>query len=259
MIKNTNSSISNILLATFFVATTSALVPVSIKADTILGIYLSASAWSPDFSGTISDAGAPINIEDELNITDDSSTSFSFALEHPIPMLPNIKIQRTGLDTTSSALLGADINFGGITFGSGTVVNSQIDLSHTDYIFYYEILDNWVSIDLGITLMNFDGSIHIQSIGESSSVDLDDYIPAGYAKVRFELPLTGMYAGGEGSLLSIGDNSISDYTVHVGWESDLGLGVEAGYHSFGADWEDLDNSNGDLTFDGYYASVIFHF
>ena len=237
----------------------SVVAPVSLKADTILGIYISASSWQPDFSGEIDNSGPVINLNDQLNITDDSSTLTSFALEHPVPWIPNVKVQRTELDTTSLSIIGSDINFGGVIFPSGSELNSQIDLSHTDYILYYEILDNWVSIDFGISLMNFDGNISLQSDGLASEVNLDDYVPAGYARASFELPLTGVFAGVEGSLLSVGDNSISDYKVFLGWESEFGLGAEVGYHSFSVDWEDFDSSNGDLTFDGYYVSVNYHF
>ncbi len=237
----------------------SVVAPVSLKADTILGVYLSASNWQPDFSGDIDNSGPIIDLNDQLNIIDDSSTLMSFALEHPVPWIPNVKIQRTDLDTTSVSSLDSDVVFGGVTFPSGSELNSQIDLSHTDYILYYEILDNWVSLDFGITVMSFDGNISLQSGGLVSEVDLDDYIPAGYAKASFELPLTGVFVGAEGSLLSVGDNSISDYKVFLGWESEFGLGAEAGYHSFAVEWEDFDSSNGDLTFDGYYVSVNYHF
>lgn len=237
----------------------SVIAPVSLKADTILGIYLSVGNWQPDFSGEIDNSGPVIDLNDQLNIADDSSTLTSFALEHPVPWIPNIKVQRTELDTTSSSILGSAVSFGGVTFPSGTELDSQIDLSHTDYILYYEILDNWVSIDFGLTLMNFDGNISLQSSGLVSNVNLDDYVPAGYFKASFELPLTGAFVGAEGSLLSVGDNSISDYKAFVGWESEFGLGAEFGYHRFSVDWEDFDNSNGDLTFDGYYVSVNYHF
>ncbi len=233
--------------------------PVSLKADTILGIYLSVSNWQPDFSGEIDNSGPIIDLNDQLNIIDDSSTILSFALEHPIPLVPNVKIQTTALDTRSVSTLDSDISFGGITFPSGSELNSQIDLSHTDYILYYEILDNWVSIDFGITVMNFDGNISLQSDGLVSVVNIDDYVPSGYAKASFELPLTGAFVGAEGSLLSVGDNSISDYKVFLGWESEFGLGAEVGYHSFAVEWEDFDSSDGDLAFDGYYASVNYHF
>jgi len=134
-----------------------------------------------------------------------------------------------------------------------------MDLSHTEYILYYELHDNWASLVLGITLMNFDGNINLQTSDLISTVDLDDYIPAGYARISFELPMTGMFTGAEGSLLSIDDNAISDYKIFVGWENNSGFGAEVGYHSFSVDWEDFNNSNGDLTFDGYYASINFRF
>jgi len=230
-----------------------------LKADKILGVYFSASNWQPDFSGDINNLGPAIDLKNELNITDDSSVLLSFSLEHPLPFLPNVKVQRTQLNTLSNSVLNSDINFGGITFPIGSQLSSQMDLSHTEYILYYELLDNWASLDLGITLMNFDGNINLQTSDLISTVDLDDYIPAGYARISFELPMTGMFTGAEGSLLSIDDNAISDYKIFVGWENNSGFGAEVGYHSFSVDWEDFNNSNGDLTFDGYYASINFRF
>jgi len=230
----------------------------SAQAD-ILGVYMTAGIWNPDISGYISDNGPNINIVNDLAFNDDSSKNFSFALEHPLFMLPNIKIKRTALDTNSATVIDSEINFGGITFPANSSLNSQIDLSHTDYIAYYEILDNWVSIDLGLTIMHFDGNININATNLSSNVNLDDYVPAFYGKVNVELPLTGLYVGTQGSLLSIGDSSISDYNIYIGWESDAIIGVEVGYQRFEADWEGFDNSDGNLSFDGYYASVTFHF
>jgi len=247
-------SVTNILAITVL----SVLPSQALQADT-LGIYVSASSWSPDISGYVSDDGPTINIEDELGFDDDKSNIFSVAFEHPIFMLPNFKYQRTALDVNSSTNLSSGINFGGVSFPANTPLDSIVDLSHTDYIMYYEVLDNWVSLDLGITVMNFDGNISISSTGLASNVDLDEYVPALYGKAEFNLPFTGFYTGVEGSILSIGDGSIADYKVYLGWESDIVIGAEIGYHSFEADWEGFDNSDGKISFDGYYASVTFHF
>lgn len=247
-------NITNILAITAL----SLLSPMNLQADT-LGIYFSASSWSPDISGYVSDNGPTINIEDELGFDDDQSNIFSVAIEHPIFFLPNFKYQRTALDVSSSTTLSSDINFGGITYPADTPLESQIDLSHSDYIMYYEVLDNWVSLDLGITVMNFDGNINISSTSLQSDVDFDEFVPALYGKADFDLPFTGFYTGAEASVLSIGDGSISDYKIYLGWESDLVIGAEIGYHNFEADWEDFENSDGNISFEGYYATVTLHF
>ena len=84
-----------------------ALFSTNLQADT-LGLYVSAGSWSPDISGFVSDNGENINVEDELGFDDDSSNVFSVALEHPVFMLPNIKIQQTGLDVNASSVLGSE-------------------------------------------------------------------------------------------------------------------------------------------------------
>ena len=124
------------LLAAIVSTSITTMNPSVVKADTILGVYVSVDNWKPDFSGNINSSGPDINIEDQLSILDDKSTGFSFALEHPIPGIPNIKLQRTGLSTDSIVTLDSDIAFDGITFPSGSELSSQFDLGHTDYILY---------------------------------------------------------------------------------------------------------------------------
>jgi len=244
-----------LLLATIILFLSS----VNTKAETLTGISVSAGSWQTETAGDVSHVGPNINLQDDLDIDDQKNAVFSFSFEHLFYAIPNIKIQRANLDTQSSKILTSDINFGGMTYLTNSSVNSQVDLSHTDYIVYYELLDNWLSLDLGMTVMNFDGKIQLQSANQVSDVALDEYIPAVYGKVNLALPTTGMSIGAESSSLAYGDNSITDYKIYLGWETNSTFGAEVGYHSFNADWEDLDSSDGDVSFDGYYATVTFHF
>ncbi len=71
--------------------------------------------------------------------------NFPLAFEHPIPFIPNAKIRYVNLDTqTKSETLGQ--------------ANYNVDLDHSDFILYYELLDNIVSVDagLGATVLNGD-------------------------------------------------------------------------------------------------------
>ena len=235
-----------------------ALTPVT-HADTILGIFVGTSQWSTDFSGDIASGGPKIDLEDQLNLDGESTRSLYVALEHPIPGLPNIKYRQVDLDSSSVATLSQQIVFDGVTYNVNDTVTSNFDLSHNNYIFYYEVLDNWVNLDLGINLIDFDGEVALSTTGSSSRAKLDEMIPTAYVKARFDFPTTNFYAGFETSLLSVGDNSLQEQRYNIGWENDFGLGIEAGYRSFSLEWDDLDDSDGDLAFDGYYASIYYHF
>ncbi|RKZ99320.1 MAG: hypothetical protein DRQ47_11255 [Gammaproteobacteria bacterium] len=226
-------------------------------ADT-LGITVSAGSWMPDVTGEFTDSATIIDVQQDLGITDTDSGVYSFSFEHFIFLLPNIKVQSTGLDIQSTSIMTTDIIFEDIVYPIGTEVSSQVDLSHVDYILYYEVLDNWVSLDLGLSVLNFNGVISMQSEGQISEIELDEYLPAIYGNASVELPV-GFSLGARGNLFSTGDGNIFDYEVYLGWESDFALGAEVGYHQFTLDWEDISDSYGDLSYDGYYASITLHF
>ena len=248
----------NFATGTILATALSVLFSLNVKADTIAGVYLSAEIWQPDISGEISNIGPEIDLEGDLNITETNSNQFSLSLEHLIVALPNIKVQKTKLNTYASSTLQRDISFGEVTFLAHDRVASQINLSHRDYIMYYEILDNWISVDLGLSVMKFKGNINLMSNDLSTKVKLSEYVPAIYGKASFQVPKKGLTFGIEGSALSLGDDSIADYKLFLGWEGKGPFGTEIGFRHFTSDWNDFDQSNGDVSFNGLYASVTFH-
>lgn len=236
--------------------------PFAVQADT-LGFKLGAYAWQQDFDGDVrssDDRADTLDINDDLGVDDDSNNIFLAVLEHPIPILPNIQLQQTQLETSGSQQLDRSISFDDETFSSGSKVNSDIDLSHIDATLYYELLDNWISLDLGITVRTFSGEVKLAaSDGSERSVeDLDGSIPMLYVAAKFDLPLTGLYIGGNASGISSGDSKIADYQINLGYEMDFGLGIEGGYRSFSIDHDDGDE-HADITVDGAYLGLFYHF
>ncbi|GAA6166459.1 TIGR04219 family outer membrane beta-barrel protein [Sessilibacter corallicola] len=234
-----------------------ALSPV-LHADT-LGIYAGVGSWNPEYSGDIGRSG--LDIED-LGFDDDDYSFAYIALEHPIPILPNIKLQRTEMDTDEVATLTETFEFDDITFDVNETVATELDLTHTDAIFYYEVLDNVVSLDLGLNIRTFDGEATVA--GETTgveSIDIDASVPMGYAKIQFDLPFTGFYVGADANYVTFEGSTLSDFTVKGGYayESVIDLGVEVGYRSINLELDDLDDFDTDITIDGIYAALTFHF
>lgn len=230
----------------------------AIKADTI-GLYLSASTWSPDISGFIDNTGPEIDLVDTLGYNDDDFQRLSVRLEHPLPVLPNIGLERYDLDSASVATLTESILYDGVLYNINETVDSQLDLSHQSVLLYYEVLDNWVNLDIGLDVMLFDGMIALDSTTSSNMTDIDETIPALYAMFEFDFPLTGLSAGGALSYIGYDDNDITKSRLFVAYESEIGLGVEVGLQTFDAEWEDIELSNGNLSYDGIYSSITFHF
>lgn len=230
----------------------------NVWADTI-GFELGAHSWQQNFSGDVSSGlvGNAVDVEADLGYSDETNNVIYALIEHPIPILPNVRIQQTELDLSANG--SANFQFGNISFAGP--VSSSIDLSHTDLTLYYELLDNWVSVDVGLTVRSInDGKIEItdQTTGQTESFDADVVLPMLYVAARFDLPLSGLYIGADVNGVGISDNSLFDYRAKIGYETSIGLGIEAGYRSFELDYDD-DDDMADLTIEGAYAGIFYHF
>jgi len=230
-------------------------------ADTVFGIYAGAYSWKADFSGDINDTDndQTIDLEDELGLSDESSNVFYVAIEHPVPVLPNVRIQHTALDSSAEGRLEGNVTFDDVDFTFGENVATDIDLTHTDLTLYYEILDNWVNLDIGVTARVFDGEIKIEGVGDIAQVDVDATLPMLYVAAQFDLPLTGLSAGVGGNAIDYSGNTLLDLNAYVQYEFAFGLGLRGGYRTFTLELDDVDDIDSDLTLDGAYGALVFHF
>ncbi len=227
------------------------------QADTIFGVYAGGGTQNFDFTGDFEDdsTSGDIDLEDDLNLSDESGTYVYIAIEHPIPFLPNVLLTSIEIDQSGSGTVTQ--TFDGVDFSGA--VDSTVDLSHTDATFYYELLDNWVNLDLGLTIRKFDGEVKLVSATEGTAQeDIDYTIPLLYGKARFDLPLTGVYVSASGNWLGAGSNSFLDSMVTVGYESTIGLGLEAGYRNITLSVDESD-FEADMGFSGIFAAATFHF
>ncbi|RRJ83827.1 TIGR04219 family outer membrane beta-barrel protein [Aestuariirhabdus litorea] len=230
------------------------------SADTVLGVYAGAGYWDVDYSGDIGKSNARLN---PLDIKDDNHNFYYIALEHPVPLLPNIQLQHNDISTQGTSVLAANQVVLGGNYGAGSTLRTELDLTHTDALFYYELLDNWVNLDLGAGVRKFDGFAKTTDGTSTSRRDLDGYLPMAYLKAQGDLPLTGFSVAADLRILRGLDDEVTDYSVKLAYTTDLiplfDLGIELGYRSMELKLEDLDQLETDLKLDGPYAGVNFHF
>jgi outer membrane protein len=230
-------------------------------ADTVLGGYVGIQGWNMGAEGGFSESTSSVT----FNFEEEGNTSFYAALEHPIPLVPNIKLVRTTLNTSGTSVIESQFDFGDEVFLENTTISNEVDLTTIDYILYYEILDNdLVSIDIGISGKQLDGELFVADAnGHSAQQDVDVIIPMGYAKIQVGLPFTGLSINGEGSMLAIGDDSFSDYQIALSYSFvetlALDMSIQAGYRSTEIDLNDVEDIYVDLQFDGAYIGIEFDF
>jgi len=225
-----------------------------------IGLNIGANHWTPDLTGSFggnSVGDTTINLKTDLGLDEPAPSNIVLILEHPVPLLPNVKYQNFDLDSSGSSNPGG-LDFNGTNFPGA--INSTFDLSHDDIVLYYELLDNWVSLDFGLDLKVFDGQVELADSISTETVTVDDTVPLVYISARFDLPFSGFYIGADiNNNFNTGDGRAEDSSIMLGYESGSGLGIEGGIKKFSLELDDINNINADLEYDGIYLNGYFHF
>ncbi len=247
-----------LLLATALVLT-----PTLTYADTLAGVYVGGQFWDMSADGAF---GTSTDLQ-EYDLEDETKSSYWIAIEHFIPLVPNLKLRANELDTKGRA----DVNnfeFNDIIFNGLSTINAELD--HTDIIMYYEVLDNSVvSLDIGVNLkyaeyaLEVTGSTSMLPVIISTDVSYEGVIPMLYA--AGEVGLFGTNLDLYSEISWIGYDGSNAYDVMAGVKYSfvdtlfVNLDLRAGFRKFKLDVEDLDDIYADVEFDGAYAGLEFHF
>jgi len=236
------------------------------NADTI-GVWAGGGIWDWDVSGSIryqsTNINDTINLENPgsgnyLNWADDDSSTLFVIIDHPVPLIPNVKLFRTSIETSGTGL--ATVTYGGANLSAD--VTSSLEMDMTDVTLYWDLLDNVVGLDIGINAKILDGQIIVSDVstpGETDTANFDVTIPMLYAGVDVSLPLTGLMIGANASYIGFSGSEITEYHAYVRYDSAFVFGVEAGIKSINITLDDIDQSYGELDFSGTYAQLYVHF
>lgn len=219
-----------------------------------------AGSWSTEFSGEVGSDGNRASI-DELDLKDSDNTFFYVQFEHPIPLLPNLRLDLTSISTDGTGTLENSYEIGDTFFPAGTEITSEMDLDFTDAILYYEI----AVVDFGLNFRKFDVEITAEEsiTGEMAKESVDAVLPMAFLQADIDLPFTGLYVMGNVNVISYDDKSVTDYRAAVGYGIELSvlteIGLELGYRSFEIDLGDDDDIAGDVEMSGMYfgANITF--
>ena len=239
------------LLALFGTTTT--------HADTILGIYADVDYWQYDDKADVAQTGKK---KSNFVFDEKKQASLSVSFEHPVPILPNIRLRHTtlqGNDTKKVAVL----EFANVVFAQD--VNLDIDLTSTDLVLYYEVLDNIVSADVGIATKLIDGDIVAKEVNglNKKTVSIKEFIPMAYLSTEAKLPLTGLSVKADIAGVSYNGSSLSDIQAEIKYNLidnlAIDVGLKAGYRQITATLEDIEDTDADIEFKGPYLGLEMHF
>lgn len=240
-----------------------ALVAMTSGADA-LGVWVGANYWDYDVSGTAryksKNSADDIDVNDDLGYDDDTLTSFYAIFEHPAPLIPNVKVVSTNIDSDANGTVSRNFTWGDINFEANEEVRSDIQLDQLDVALYWRILDNVANLDVGINAKYIDADATITgNTSGSATADVSGIIPMLYVGGGIDLPLTGLGVSADGAYSGYEGSSVYEFNVRATYDSPWFLGIEAGYRKLKLDLDDFDDSYANLEFDGPYLGVYVHF
>lgn len=234
--------------------------PLTANADS-LSISAGGGSWDESVSGNFQKTIDPVAVDVEDNLFWDSeSQGYAFiTLEHFVPIVPNVRLMYTKIDHDGSGI--TDFKFNNQTF-KGLVTN-DIEIETTDLILYYEVLDNVVSLDLGLNIRSLKADYTITGDDGAGGINtttdsIDEIVPMLYAAIGAS-PWPELLISGELSYVAFDGSSVSDFTAKIAYTTNFLLGFEAGYRKQNFEFDDVSDTDADLDFDGIFAGAYLKF
>jgi len=224
------------------------------SADT-LSISAGGGAWNTDASGYIKKITDPASVDVKNNLFWDSETQgYAFiTLEHFVPIIPNARLMLTSIDQSGTG--NTSFIFDGDNY-SGDVSN-KFSIDTLDLLLYYEVLDNVVSLDLGLNIRNLKIDYSINNSSNTTD-SIDETLPMLYVLVGGS-PWPDLIISGELSYVAYSGSSISDFTAKVAYTTNFFVGFEAGYRQQKYEFDDISDTDANLDFDGVFAGAYLKF
>ncbi|KXZ66653.1 TIGR04219 family outer membrane beta-barrel protein [Acinetobacter venetianus] len=212
------------------------------QAD-VIGVKGDLSYWN--YNGEANMAAQTSAPDQDLDRK--GSAQISLAIEHPIPLIPNAKIRYVNLKTqTENEVAGQPVY--------------DLDIDHTDFILYYEVLDNIVDADIGFGASNLNGDV--KTLG-SNKTDIDKTIPVIYGSAGVKLPFTGLSAKAELLYSNVNDTKITDAQAELQYNFIdnllVDVGLKAGYRILDIKLDDYEKNDLKFNFKGPYIGLDVHF
>ena len=248
----------------------------AVQAD-MVRVEMGGGVWENELEGSITSKGlAGIGPGFEtfdtelLNYNKESKGYIWLNVKHPIPVLPNLRLEYAAIDYSGTSTESF------IYDGTEYAANAKTDLTlnQFDVIMYYNILDNtaWTTLDLGLDVKIIDSQFTAagDDVGTGNPETVDESetlpVPMAYGRLRFEIP--GIDIGVEGNMkyAAYKDSKVIDYAVKADYTLvdvlpvDIGLEVGYRYQKLDIDGEDFSiDTTADIEIDGIFAGAVIKF
>ena len=235
-------------------------------------VEMGVGAWQQTPSGVISYTDAlGIEATDTSKEVEETSAYVWMLIKHPIPILPNIRLEYVNVDSTGTAEGKFE------DFDVPTTSTTALSMTQYDIIPYYNILDNtgWVTLDLGLDIKVIEVDYQANGVIDNNTLLPINYtesetiaIPLVYVRARVEIPGTNIGLETDGKYITYDDSTVYDVRVKVDYTLDfipvIQPAIEVGYRVQKIDLSDDGDTAGttakfDMEYSGVYAGLMVRF
>ena len=248
-----------------------AILAASAQAD-FTRVEAGVGSWQSDPSGPITynklGVTQTVNVENNLGFDEENFTYAWLNIKHPVPLIPNLRLEKVDVDFSGTSLRTFDWVHNGTTYTYAANTHSQLEIDQTDIVLYYNILDNtaWTTIDFGIDVKLMDMTVNVTETGTGNTyTDSEDVpLPMLYLRGRVQIPGTDLAVEGDVKYVSYSDSKVYDGRIKVDYTLDfvpvVQPALEVGYRvqKIEIDEDDVD-VRADVKFSGFYAGLMLRF
>lgn len=234
-------------------------------ADMLFGVHGEVQYWHAKNDGGFSTT----QNTDDWAWDGEGATRLSLSLNHFVPLIPNVMIERQLLKSSGTLPHTEDYTIGNSSFpapidGTSALLNTTWDLGHDTLTLYYRLFDNsLVQFFFGVSAKKYNGDMSVNIGGQTLRKDINQTIPMGYVRLTAGLPFSGLSLRAQGHPISIGDHDSYDMEASLRYEFLDTLALDGilsiGYRTLSLK---LDNASGlytDFEVKGPFVNLSLHF
>jgi len=248
----------------------SLLIAGSFASADFLSISAGAGVWQENISGYVK-TGDNINYMNNksaetdgnnktgnLGLGDTTQPYVWIKLIHPIPVVPNVKLQYTRYSTSGDGIASGSFKVFGNEITANDKIHTDLDIDSYDATFFYEFKPAVVDLEAGVGVNALNTHIKVKSYSTNKTSSTTAWAPIPYLYARAETtPLFGFSVEASAKYLSASLGHYYDYTGAVKYH--LPLPVIDITASLGYRYQDILGKNGGdetkLQYKGAFAEL----
>jgi len=221
--------------------------------------------WNHDPNGMINYNGDDVELNNDLALSDRNDINLWFRIEHPVPMIPDIKVQYTPIKVKDSTSTNRPFTFGGHSYENA--IRSELEMDIIDVQLYNHLpllqMASLKSLDItyGMTFRFLNANAFIKDVQTVDARSRSFSTPLAMLCAGFRIaPCDCFSLVGDFQGTSYSGNHWYDVTAGVQvapLTKHIFLGIGYRYQDFKLD--DIQDVTADQTMQGWFAELGFRF